>query len=507
MEHLFFSFPILFTFVIFLFMLLKLGKRFKTINFSQNLPPGPWKLPVIGNMHLLAGSLPHHSLRDLAKKFGPLMHLQLGEISNIVVSSPQTAAEVMRTHDIIFANRPHPDFANILLYNSTDIVFSPYGDYWRHLRKICVLEMLSSKRVQSFSPIRKEEVSKMVRVISSKAGSPVNLSNMLYSLTYEIVSRTAFGGKCNDLKDEFALLFREILWFASGFTLVDLFPSVKFLQFLSGLRPKLEKLHRKVDKILDNVINEHKASKETPKSSERELDDLLDVLLTLQENGDLEFPLTTNNIKAVILDVFVAGSDTSFTTLEWAMSELLKNPRVMQRAQAELRQVFNGKGNVDVEGLRELKYLKLVIKEALRLHPPVPLLVPRECSKRCKINGYDIPVKSRVIINAWAIGRNSDYWSEADRFYPERFVDSSIDYKGADFEFIPFGAGRRMCPGMVYGIANVELPLAQLLYHFDWKLQGGKKLEDLDMDEVFGAVVRRKNDLCLVATPYSSPNN
>ena len=203
----------------------------------------------------------------------------------------------------------------------------------------------------------------------------------------------------------------------------------------------------------------------------------------------------------------MAGSDTSFTTLEWAMSEMLKNPRVMQKAQAEVRQVFNRKGNVDIDGLHELEYLKLVIKETFRLHPPLPLLLPRECSQRCKINGYDIPVKSKVIINTWAIGRNSDYWSEAERFYPERFVNSSIDYKGANFEFTPFGAGRRMCPGMLYGIANVELPLAQLLYHFDWKLQGERKLEDLDMDEAFGAVVRRKNDLCLVPTPYSSLKN
>ncbi|XWS11334.1 hypothetical protein CRYUN_Cryun38cG0074900 [Craigia yunnanensis] len=497
MEHLS-SFPMMFSFVIFLFMLLKLGKRFKTNNLIPNLPPGPWKLPVIGNMHLLAGSLPHHSLRDLAKKFGPLMHLQLGEISNIVVSCPQTAAEVMKTHDIIFAIRPDMLFANIVLYNTTDIAFSPYGDYWRQLRKICVLEMLSSKRVQSFSPIREEEVSKMVTSISAKAGSPINLSKMLCSLTYEIVLRTAFGGKCKE-KEEFTLLFRELVQLASGFNVVDLFPSVKLLQLLSGLRPKLERLYQKVDKILENVISEHKASKEKPKSSEGESYDLLDVLLTLQENGDLQFPLTTDNIKAVILDVFVARSDTSFTTLEWAMSEMLKNPRVMQKAGAEVRQVFNRKRNVDVEGLHELEYLKLVIKETLRLHPPLPLILPRECSQRCKINGYDIPVKSRVIINAWAIGRNSNYWSEAERFYPERFFNSSIDYKGANFEFIPFGAGRRMCPGMLYGIANVELPLAQLLYHFDWKLQDGRKLEDLDMDEAFGVVDR----YCLNTNPQS----
>ncbi|XVF77110.1 hypothetical protein PTKIN_Ptkin14bG0014100 [Pterospermum kingtungense] len=492
-----------FTFLIFLFMLLKFGKRLiKAKNSIPNLPPGPWKLPVIGNLHFLAGSIPHHSLRDLAKKYGPLMHLQLGELSNIVVSCPQTAAEVMRTHDTIFANKPQKLTANILLYKGTDIAFSPYGDYWRQLRKICVLEMLSSKRVQSFSSIREEEVSKLVRAIYSKAGSPVNLSKMLCDLTFEIVLRTAFGGKCKE-KEEFTLLIREIVSFLSGFTIVDLFPSIKFLQFLSGLRPKLEKLHQKVDEILENVINEHKASKEMQDSCEGESKDLLDVLLTLHENDDLDFSLTADNIKAVTLDIFVAGSDTSFTTLEWAMSELMKNPRVMQKAQAEVRQAFHRKGNVAGEELHELEYLKLVIKETLRLHPPGPLLIPRECSEGCKINGYDIPAKSRLIINAWAIGRDPDYWSEAERFYPERFVNSSIDYKGANFEFIPFGAGRRMCPGMLYGIANVELPLAQLLYHFDWKLEGEKrKLEDLDMDEVFGIVVRRKNDLCLVPTPF-----
>ncbi|XVE50491.1 hypothetical protein DITRI_Ditri01bG0166600 [Diplodiscus trichospermus] len=500
MEHLFFSYPMLFAFVIFLFMLLKLWKRFKTNNLIPNLPPGPWKLPLIGNMHQLAGSLPHHSLADLAKKFGPMMHLQLGETSNIVVSCPQIAAEVMRTHDIIFASRPRSLFADIILYKATEIAFSPYGDYWRQLRKICVLEMLSAKRVQSFSPIREKEVSKLVRAISSKTGSPVNLSKMLCSLTFEIVSRTAFGGKCKE-KEDFTPLFREMLELASGFTLVDLFPSLKLLQLLSGLRSTLERLHQKVDKILENVVNERKASKEMPRSTEEELVDFLDVLLNLEETGELEFPFTTDNIKAVLLDVFVAGSDTSFTTLEWAMSEMLKNPRVMQKAQAEVRRVFNRKGNVDVEGLHELEYLKLVIKETLRLHPAIPLLVPRECRERCKINGYDIPVKSRVIINFWAIGRNPEYWSEASRFYPERFVNSSIDYRGSNFEFIPFGAGRRMCPGMVFGIANVELPLAQLLYHFDWKLQDG--MEDLDMDEAFEAVVRRKNDLCLVPTPYS----
>ncbi|MED6148067.1 hypothetical protein PIB30_117928 [Stylosanthes scabra] len=145
-----------------------------------------------------------------------------------------------------------------------------------------------------------------------------------------------------------------------------------------------------------------------------------------------------------------------------------------------------------------MKYLKAVIKETLRLHPPGPLLIPRECERACEIHGYHIPAKSKIIINAWAIAMDPNYWTEPERFYPERFLDSTIDFKGNNFEFIPFGAGRRICPGMHYGVASVELILALLLYHFDWKLPSGIKSEDLDMSELFGASVVKKSDLSLV---------
>ena len=184
------------------------------------------------------------------------------------------------------------------------------------------------------------------------------------------------------------------------------------------------------------------------------------------------------------------------------MSEMVKNPQVMEKAQAEVRQVFDGKAYVDETYLHELKFLRSVIKETLRLHPPIPLLLPRECRESCDINGYKIPVKTKVIVNAWAIGRDPRYWTEAEKFYPERFLNSSIDYKGTDFEYIPFGAGRRMCPGITFAMANIELPLAQSLYHFDWKLPNGLKQDDLDMTEQFGLSLRRKNNLHLIPMPY-----
>lgn len=183
------------------------------------------------------------------------------------------------------------------------------------------------------------------------------------------------------------------------------------------------------------------------------------------------------------------------------MSELMKNPRVMKKAQAELRQVLKGKIKIYEADIQELDYLKLVIKETLRLHPPLPLLLPRECRENCEIGGYQIPVKTKVIVNAWKIGRDPDYWNS---FIPERFSESSMTSMGTDFEFLAFGAGRRMCPGMLLGLANVELPLAMLLYHFDWKLPNEATSEDFDMSESFGVTLKRKNDLLLVPIPYST---
>ncbi|XP_057993209.1 desmethyl-deoxy-podophyllotoxin synthase-like [Hevea brasiliensis] len=366
------------------------------------------------------------------------------------------------------------------------------------MRKICTLELLSAKRVLSFRSIREEEVSDLMRSISSNSGSLMNLSKMLAAFSFGVISRAAFG-RTRNVQESFVPLIEEIILLSEGFSISDLFPSVKMLRMISGMRSRLERLHQEADRILENIINDHKARKAETKLAD-EANDLVDVLLKLQDQENREFPLTIDNIKAVILDMFIAGSDTSFTTSEWAISEMLKNPRVMKKAQAEVRQVFSEKGHVDEADLGELNYLKLVIKETLRLHPPVPLLIPRESREQCEINGYQIPIKSKLIVNAWAIGRDPNYWTEADRFNPERFSDSTVDYKGANMEFIPFGAGRRMCPGISFGIANVEILLANLLFYFDWKLPHGMKQEELDMAESFGAVARRKNDLGLIPT-------
>ncbi|CAI0398379.1 unnamed protein product [Linum tenue] len=362
---------------------------------------------------------PHRRLMDLAKKHGPIMHLQLGETSNVIVSSPELASEFRKTHDLNFASRPMFPIAGILSYGGRNVSFAPYGEYWRHVRKVCTLGLLNAKRVAFFRPVMQDEMAKLVTSIQMQQQVAVvlNISRMLMSVGITIISRAAFG--------------------------------------------KLA------------------------------AEDLVDVLLKYRENPELGFPFTNVEIKAVIMDMILGGGEITATTVSWAMSELMRHPHILEKANKEVRQVFDGKGIVDEAGFAELNYLKSILRETL---------VPLECQERVVIAGYGIPEKTRVYINVLAIGQDSRHWAEPQEFCPERFLDrpEASDYKGTCFEFIPFGAGRRMCPGILFGMTFAEIMLANLLYHFDWELPNGIKPQDLDMSERFGITVTRKNDLHLI---------
>ncbi|XP_008794219.3 premnaspirodiene oxygenase-like [Phoenix dactylifera] len=485
----------------FLLLLFLNVKRFAR-RADPKLPRGPWKLPIIGSIHHLVGSLPHRSLRDLSTKHGPLMLLKLGEVNTLVVSSPEGAREIMKTHDITFANRPMLVGIKISTYGGKDLVFAPYGDYWRELRKMCVLELLSFKRVQSFRSIREEEVFNLIRSISSmnnNGSSLVNLTKKLFMLTNDIIMRAAIGNKC---KDQNALLvaLTEMAHLSGGFDLADLFPSSFLASLISRVAPKMKMYHEKVDRILDDIIRDHLERKKASLVEE----DLLDVLLRVHEEGGLPFALTMDAVKAVTLDMLAGGSESAFSTLDWAMAELMRNPEVMKKAQSEVREVLGREVKVTEGEITELNYLKLVLKETLRLHPPIPLLVPRECREKVEVLGYEIPEKTRVIVNVWALGRDPKIWDDAEEFKPERFDGSKIDFKGTNFEYLPFGAGRRMCPGITFGLANMELALACLLYYYNWELADGMLPGDMDMAESSGVAARRKSELCLRAIPYIS---
>ncbi|CAN0872241.1 5-OH-xanthotoxin synthase [Linum grandiflorum] len=405
--------------VILLFLILLINKHKKHRN--AHLPPGPRALPLIGN---LFSALPH-SLWQLSQIHGPLMTLKRGCVRIVVVSSANMAREIMKTHDLTFSNRQSITGQQKLSYNGLDLAFAPYGPYWREMKKICVVHLLNSRRVQSFHSIREFVVSKMIDKISSTsfgpAYKPCNLSEAVASLTITIICRVAFA------------------------------------------KPNQE--------------------------------DILDVLLHIWKDQSCKVRLTFDHIKAILMNIFVGGTDTSAATIVWAMTYLMKNPITMRKAQEEVRHAVGKKrGFVNEEDTQKLSYLKAVVKETM---------VPRESTESCNLGGYDIPAKTVVYINAWAIGRDTEAWGHnAEEFKPERFIGKSIDVRGLDFELIPFGAGRRICPGIHMGLSTVELSLANLLYAFDWEMPVGMKSEDLDMEVLPGITMHKKKDLCLVAKSY-----
>ena len=302
MALLFLFFVALISFLFTILIVQKLGKKSKKTDDTtcdMHMPHGPRKLPIIGNIYNLICSQPHRKLRDLAIKYGPVMHLQLGEVSTIVISSPDCAKEVMTTHDINFATRPQILATEIMSYNSTSIAFSPYGNYWRQLRKICILELLSLKRVNSYQPVREEELFNLVKWIASEKGSPINLTQAVLSSVYTISSRATFGKKCKD-QEKFISVLTKSIKVSAGFNMGDLFPSSTWLQHLTGLRPKLERLHQQADQILENIINDHKEAKSKAKGDDSEAQDLVDVLIQYEDGSKQDFSLTKNNIKAII---------------------------------------------------------------------------------------------------------------------------------------------------------------------------------------------------------------
>ncbi|RLN29377.1 cytochrome P450 71A1-like [Panicum miliaceum] len=292
----------------------------------------------------------------------------------------------------------------------------------------------------------------------------------------------------------------------------DVFPRLRWVDWATGLDARIKRTASKLDAVLEGALREHEkgcGGGGGGGGNDSEADDLLDDLLSAVKKGGAGLSLDRTDVKGLILDFFLAGTDTTATTMEWTMAELVKNPNEMEKVQAEVRRVV-GQGqhgrSVTEEGLGAMARLQAAMKEALRLHPPVPMLVPREAIRDTRLRGYDVPAGTRVLVNAWAIGRDGESWGEdADAFRPERWFArgaAAADYGGHDTRFIPFGAGRRGCPGVGFGTRLAELALASMLYHFDWELPGGQDAGSFEFVESNGLSAGLKFPLTLVAKPF-----
>ncbi|XP_047325253.1 geraniol 8-hydroxylase-like [Impatiens glandulifera] len=484
------------SFIILLFILyyawILLINRFSNNPRSPPLPPGPTGLPIVGSLLSLDPEL-HTYFAALAHTHGPIFSLRLGSKLGVIISSPSTAREVLKDQDIIFANRDVPIAGKIVTYGGSDIVWNPYGTEWRMLRKVCVREMLSGTTLDSVYDLRRKEIRKTVNNLWVHGGSPVDVGEEMFMTMMNVITNMLWGG--GDGKEEVGTEFRHVVAEITALlgkpNLSDFFPGLAKFD-LQGVVKDMKILAQKFDKIFDSIIDERLSGNNQNKSK-----DFLQVLLNLKEEGNANMPLTMIHIKALLMDMVVGGTDTTSNSIEFALSEMINSPEVMKKAQQELESVVGLDHIVEESHIHQLPYLHAVMKETLRLHPALPLLVPHCPSKSCIVGGYSIPEGSRVFVNVWAIHRDPSIWKDPLKFDPERFTGLKGDYNVTEFNYFPFGSGRRICAGIGMAERMFLFLLASLVHSFEWKVSDGEKL---DIEEKFGIVLKKKKPLMAIPT-------
>ncbi|KZV55437.1 hypothetical protein F511_40915 [Dorcoceras hygrometricum] len=429
------------------------------------------------------------------------MQTKFGSVRTIIVSSPAAAELFLKTYDHVFCDRPHHEAAYYLSHGQKNIVFGKYGPYWRNMRKLeqCTLELLTSVKIKQFQPMRKSEVGLFVDSLKrgGAIGAAVDMSVRIANLSADVTCLMVFGKKYED-KDlnerGFKAVMKATMEEAAALNIGDYFPYLRFLD-LQGSAKRLKGLSKIFDGFLEKIIDEHVERKK----EENQAKDFVDTMMEIMESGNAGFEFDRRHVKAVLLDMLLAGMDTSAAAIEWTLSEVIRHPRVMKELQKELQEVVGMDQMVDESHLSQLKYLECVVKEAFRLHPVGPLLI-HESMEDCVVDGFDIPKRSRVLVNVWAIGRDPSVWIEPEKFSPERFQGTNMDLRGHSYMLIPFGSGRRGCPGLQLGLTVVQLVVAQLVHCFDWHLPNSLSPGSLDMSEHFGLVTVRANHLMAIPT-------
>ncbi|CAN4085135.1 unnamed protein product [Withania somnifera] len=397
--------------------------------FQISSPTGPKPWPIIRNLNLI-GNLPHRSIHELFRKYGPIMQLRFGSFPVVVGSNVEVAKIFLKSMDINFVDRPKMAAGKYTAYNYSDISWAPYGPYWRQARRICVMELFSPKRIDSYGYIRAEELHSLLHNLNRLSGKPILLKDYLKTLSLNIISRMVLGKKSMDEPhNSIKNMPGEMIWLNAVLNIGDAIPAIDFMD-LQGYVKRMKVVSKKFDSFLEDVLNEHNARRKVEDNNVAK--DMVDVLLQLADDPSLEVKLERQGVKAFTQDLLAAGTESSAVTVEWAISELLKKPEIFNKATEELDRVIGQ--------------------------------------------------------NRWALK-------------PDRFLGKCIDVKGHDFELLPFGAGRRMCPGYSLGLKVVQATTANLLHGFKWSLPDNMTPEDLNMEEMFGLSIPRKTPLVAVIEP------
>nr|GMD93707.1 cytochrome P450 82C4-like [Ipomoea batatas] len=478
-------------------------------------PAGAW--PVIGHLHLLGGAdqLLYRTLGAMADKYGPAFNIRLGSRRAFVVSSWEVAKECFTTNDKALASRPMTVAAKHMGYNYAVFGFAPYTSFWREMRKIAMIELLSNRRLEILKHIRLSEMNLCVRDLHelwAKNGSGVvelkrRFEDMSLNMIVRMVAGKRYFGAAGDSSDDGEArrcqnAINKFFHLIGIFVPADALPFLRWLD-LHGHEKAMKATAAELDSILNGWVDEHRERRKSGEVKGEGDQDFIDVMLSLEEQGHFSNfqydPDTT--IKSTCLALILGGSDTTAGTLTWAISLLLNNREVMRKAQEEIELHVGKDRLVEESDVRNLIYIQAIVKETLRLYPAGPLLGPREAMEDCVVAGHNVPAGSRLIVNVWKIQRDPRVWEDPNGFKPERFLNraqKNVDLRSQDFELMPFGSGRRSCPGMSFALQVLNLTLARIVQAFDMATPLG---EAVDLTESPGLTIHKATPLEVVLTP------
>ncbi|XP_030493605.2 cytochrome P450 CYP73A100 [Cannabis sativa] len=479
--------PILVSIPIIFFALQKFFAR----HSSKNLPPGPISLPIVGNWLQVGNDLNHRFLTSLSQKYGSVFLLKLGSKNLTVVSDPELANQVLHAQGVEFGSRPRNVVFDIFTGNGQDMVFTVYGDHWRKMRRIMTLPFFTNKVVHFYSAMWEREMDLVVddlrsdmKVRSEGIVIRRRLQLMLYNIMYGMMFDTKFESLDDPLFIEATKFNSERSRLAQSFeyNYGDFIPLLR--PFLRGYLNKCKDLQSRRLAFFNNYYVSKRREIMAANGDKHKITCAIDHILDAEKKGEI----SKENVLYIVENINVAAIETTLWSMEWAIAELVNNPTVQTKVREEIRAVLKGE-NVTESNLNQLPYLQATVKETLRLHTPIPLLVPHMNLEEAKLGGFTIPRESKVVVNAWWLANNPEWWKNPEEFRPERFLEEegSIEAVAAgkvDFRFLPFGVGRRSCPGIILALPILASVIAKLVSSFEMKAPKG--MEKVDVSEKGG---------------------
>lgn len=470
--------------------------------------PGAW--PFIGHLHLLGAKVPIvRLLAAMADKHGPIFSLRLGNRPALVVNNWEMVKECYATNDRVFASRPSMAVAKYMGNNGAVFSLAAYGAYWREIRKMITLELLTNQQLEKLRHVRETELDNLVKklFLLSKNKMIINMNNWLEYLTFNMILRTLAGKRFSNCNEEYEDKeerkikegIKKALYYSGIIVVSDVIPWLEWLD-IGGHIKGMKKAGKELDVVLQSWLDEHIETREKKKE-----DDIMDVMLSAfpHQNQHIYGHKRDDVIKSTATNLILTASESTAETIIWAVSLLLNHPDILKLAQDELDSKVGKSKWIRESDLNNLPYLQAIVKETLRLYPPGPLSGPREATEDCYVGDYFVPKGTRLIVNLWKLHRDPRIWKDPSEFKPERFIDDcQHNYKGQNYEYIPFSAGRRMCPAVNYGLLVVHLTLARLIHSFD--ISTPPMAMGVDMSEGLGIALPKLEPLQVVLNPRLS---